>query len=253
MIVFHYDKTFEGLLTAIFDSYFRRTRPAKLLAEGEPEPLFVDESHLVITQDDKAARVWRSVEKKLDKSECNMVMHAWLSEEPGSDELVFRFLCKVIDSKRKITTNYNDADVLEIQELARKVSKEARRMFQFVRFQKAADGTYFAPVEPLYNALPLAVDHFIDRFADQKWLIYDVKRRYGFYYDMREAVEVRITEDGHLIKGILDEKMMAEDEKLFQELWKRYFKALSIKERYNPRLQRQNMPRRFWKYLTEKQ
>lgn len=70
---------------------------------------------------------------------------------------------------------------------------------------------------------------------------------------MHKAVEVHISEDGHLLKGILDEEMMAEDEKLFQDLWKRYFKALSIKERYNPRLQRQHMPRRFWKYLTEKQ
>ncbi|MEN6596618.1 MAG: DUF4130 domain-containing protein [Proteiniphilum sp.] len=47
--------------------------------------------------------------------------------------------------------------------------------------------------------------------------------------------------------------MMAADEEMFQELWKGYFKAMTIKERINPRLQRQHMPKRFWKYLTEKQ
>ncbi|MDD3778627.1 MAG: DUF4130 domain-containing protein, partial [Proteiniphilum sp.] len=56
-----------------------------------------------------------------------------------------------------------------------------------------------------------------------------------------------------LLGGKLDEEMMAADEKLFQELWKGYFKAMTIKERINPRLQRQHMPKRFWKYLTEKQ
>ena len=46
---------------------------------------------------------------------------------------------------------------------------------------------------------------------------------------------------------------MAADEKQFQELWKEYFKVLAIKERINPKLHAQLLPRRFWKYLTEKQ
>jgi probable DNA metabolism protein len=46
---------------------------------------------------------------------------------------------------------------------------------------------------------------------------------------------------------------MAEDEQLFQKLWKAYFKSLTIKERINPKLQRQHLPKRYWKYLTEKQ
>ena len=40
---------------------------------------------------------------------------------------------------------------------------------------------------------------------------------------------------------------------LFQDLWKSYFKAMTIKERLNPTLQRRCMPRRYWAYLTEKQ
>ena len=36
MILFIYDHTFEGLLTCIFDAYFRKTFPDSLLMEGEP-------------------------------------------------------------------------------------------------------------------------------------------------------------------------------------------------------------------------
>ena len=57
----------------------------------------------------------------------------------------------------------------------KRVDWERLRMFQFVRFQKAADGTFFAAFEPQHNALPLTIEHFKDRFADQKWLIYDMK------------------------------------------------------------------------------
>ena len=45
---------------------------------------------------------------------------------------------------------------------------------------------------------------------------------------------------------------MAEDGKLFQRLWKGYFDAMTIRERINPRLQRQMMPKRYWRFLTEK-
>ena len=123
-------------------------------------------------------------------------------------------------------------------------------------FQKAADSTFFAAVEPEKNALPLAIDHFKDRFADQPWLIYDIKRAYGFYYDLKEVRQVTFEEgsrEGHLVTGMLDESLMDKDEKLFQQLWKTYFKAICIKERLNPRKHKQDIPVRYWKHMTEKQ
>ena len=38
MTVFLYDHTFEGLLTALFDAYARKTFPEALLTAGEPFP-----------------------------------------------------------------------------------------------------------------------------------------------------------------------------------------------------------------------
>lgn len=253
MTVFFYDKTLEGLLTAIFDAYSRKTFPDKLLAEGDIAPMFMSENHSVITQEDKAQRVWSALEKKISKQACNMLTNAWLSELDGCDDIIFRYIRKNIDSKKSIEMNFGDKDVLELHQIARKVSHEAQYLRMFVRFQKAADEIFFAPVSPEYNALPIAISHFIDRFADQKWLIYDIKRKYGYYYDLKAATEVTLEDDTHLLGGKLDEALMAEDEKLFQELWKGYFKSMTIKERINPKLQRQHMPKRFWKYLTEKQ
>lgn len=253
MRVFFYDKTFEGLLSAVFDAYSRKTFPDRLLEEGSIVPLFTEESHRVDTVEEKTRRVWTALEKKISAQACNMLTHAWLSEEPGCDELIFRYICKNIDSRISIEMNFGDADVLKLFQTAKKVGHEGHYLRMFVRFQKAADDIFFAPVSPRYNALPLAVDHFRDRFSDQKWIIYDVKRHYGYYYDLRKVEEITLDDDEHLLGGKLDEEMMAADEKLFQELWKGYFKSMTIKERINPRLQRQHMPKRFWKYLTEKQ
>ena len=253
MTLFFYDKTFEGLLSAVFDAFRMKIFPEKLLPVGAIPPMFTDMTHTVASNEEHANRVWQGLQAKLQKKACNMLTHVWLSELQGSDELLFRYICKTFATTKKIQYNFGDADVLEVQRIARKVSHEAHYLIQFVRFQKAADDIFFAPVRPQFNALPLAIHHFTDRFADQQWVIYDLKRQYGYYYDLHTTQEITFTDDDHLLSGKLDEALMATDEKLFQELWKSYFKALAIKERINPRLHKKNMPVRFWQYLTEKQ
>lgn len=254
MNIFVYDKTLEGLLTAVFDAYSRKTFPDGLLREGMPFPLFYDEAHIVATDTEKADRVWRGLEKKLSKAALSQITVGWLSELPEIDLLLFRYIRKIVDAPHSIEMNFGDPDILELSKVYKKVAQEKCRVQQFLRFQKTADGTFFAAMEPLYNVLPLTIAFFTDRFADQSWLIYDLKREYGYYYDRKEVIEVRFeVKEQHLLSGLLSEELMDKDEKLFQQLWKQYFQSIAIKERKNPRLQRQHMPARFWKYLTEKQ
>ena len=253
MTVFFYDKTFEGLMCAVFDAYSMKEFPERLLRTDSILPMFTDKTHTVVTEEEHCKRVWIGLQKKVGKKVCNMLTHVWLSELEGSDELLFRYICKLFATTKKIEYNFGDADILEVEKIARKVSHEAHYIRMFLRFQKAADDIFFAPIRPIFNALPLSIDHFTDRFSDQQWVIYDMRRKYGYYYDLQTTKEITFNDDDHLLSGKLDESLMAEDEKLFQDLWKGYFKAMTIKERINPRLHRQHMPARFWEYLTEKQ
>lgn len=49
MIIFTYDKTFEGLLTCIFEAYYRKLFPDILLPEQSPLPLFYDSLTRIFT------------------------------------------------------------------------------------------------------------------------------------------------------------------------------------------------------------
>ena len=118
--------------------------------------------------------------------------------------------------------------------------------------------------------LPIITDHFQDRFNDQPWLIYDAKRHYGYYYTPPQTPPlkgagstcgdrpIRVTFEDEaavpfdLRNGKLDADILSDNDQLFQDLWRTYFKAICIKERMNPRKQLQDMPRRYWKYMTEK-
>lgn len=119
---------------------------------------------------------------------------------------------------------------------------------------KTKDDIYYASFDPKYNVLPLVIKHFESRFADQHWIIYDTKRNYGFYYDLKSTSEFTFVESLiDLTTGQIDKSVMDKDEQLFQDMWKSYFKSMCIKERINPRLHMQMLPKRFWKYLIEKQ
>ena len=259
MIVYVFDNTLDGLLTAVFDSFFLHQEPEMLLAEGEQLPLFADKPHMVMTDNEKAARVWKGLEKHLSRDGLHMIAISWLSEERALNQPLFNFVCKVfrLPARSGIEQNASDPDVLAVRNTCRRVLHEQLRMKQFIRFQKAKDGTYLAVVSPDHNVLPLIIDHFQDRFNDQPWLIYDAKRHYGYYYDGTNA-PIRITFEDEasvpfdLTNGKLEADVLSSDDALFQQLWRTYFKAICIKERMNPRKQLSDMPRRYWKYMTEK-
>jgi len=256
MLVYTFDHTMDGLLTAVFDAYALHQQPEQLIREGEVLPLFCDEHHQVVTADDKASRVWAGLEKRLKPEVLRLIGVSWLSEEQALDTPLFHYIYKVF-RQVGIERNFADPDVLYVTNTARRVLHEQLRMKQFIRFQKAKDGTYLAVVSPDNNVLPLITNHFQDRFGDQPWLIYDAKRRYGYYYDGGTVIHITFADEGalpfDLTNGKLNDEVLSDDDKTFQELWRTYFKAICIRERMNPKKQLSDMPRRYWKYMTEKQ
>ncbi len=255
MILFIYDKTFDGLLSCVFLSYEQKKFPDRILSEFDQKPLFIDEQYYVITEKEKSLRVWKALEKKLSKFARNMMLSVWLSELPETELLLFRYIRKNIDHPQGIEMNFGDDDVLRIKDIAQKVGTDARKLIQFVRFQETLDGIYFAPVTLRYNVLSLIIPHFKSRYADQPWIIYDTNRNIGIYYDTHSVQEVSFSAKdlSELRNGILSDEKLSDEEALFQKMWREYFKSITIKERINLKLQRQHMPQRYWKYLTEMQ
>ncbi len=253
MIYFIYDRTFEGLLTCIFDAYFRKEFPQKLISESDAVPLFV-ETYKVISDSEKSERVLNSLKKKISSSAMKMLFVCSLSEDLETEMHIFNYIRKTVDLNRSIELNFADDDVLALSKVYKKVQQEEVRMRQFVRFQKTADGIFFAFIEPRYNVLPITADFFQDRFADQQWIVYDVRRKYGLYYNLEKVEEVFFDDPDNLLSsGKLQPEQMDTYEQDFQNLWKQYFKSIAIEQRKNPKLQKQFMPKRFWKYLIEKQ
>lgn len=252
MLYYIYDNTFDGLLTVVFDAFNRKEMPDRIVGDKEPIPLFTD-TYTVVTDDEKATRVGEGLLKKISRSAFQMLAAAFLSEEKEVELRLFQYIHKSFTSPVSIEVNFADEDVLTLSQLYRKVDYEALRLKQFLRFQKTGDGIFFALIDPRYDVLPLCVKFFEDRYADQPWIIYDKTRHYGVYYDLNKTELVYFDKlNTSLATGKLNAEQLDETDQAFQALWKDYLKAATIKERKNLKLQRQHMPKRFWKYMPEK-
>jgi probable DNA metabolism protein len=137
----------------------------------------------------------------------------------------------------------------------KKLWKEFDRLRGLLRFkpvsQKRSAGggeaynsvRYIARCAPDYFVLPLLADHFFLRFGGTPWAIIDEKRRLVLSCDPGKRPVLTCEENrGPPDAGEWDD---------WEKLWKNYFHSINNENRNKPQLQKQFLPRRYWKYLTE--
>lgn len=246
-----YDGSFDGLFTAIFEVFEYRYKDMEIVNRERfhQENIFA-EIHEVITQTDKSERVLKKLEQHLGKQVIHIFLKVFLSEDPELEKVILSAVQQSIKHPEKnILENYADADMMKISKIYKSVDRESHRMTAFVRFEKMQDGIFFSKIDPDFNVLPLIRKHFSDRYQDQKWMIYDLRRNYGIFYDL-EASDFFYPDEKLDIKNY--QEKFHDEEKNYQTLWQRYFTKTNIVERKNMKLHVQHVPKRYWKYLTEK-
>lgn len=246
-----YDGSFDGLLTTVFEVFEYRYKDVEIFSKEKfyQENIFA-EIHEVITQSDKAERVFNKLEQNIGRSGIHQLLKVFLSEDPALEQLILSAIKQSIQHPTEnILQNYADDDILAISKICKSVDRERHRMTAFVRFEKMQDDVFFAKIDPDFNVLPLIRKHFKDRYQDQKWMIYDLRRNYGILYDL-ETCDFFYPEEKLDLSRY--QQQFHEEENQYQKLWQRYFTKTNIVERKNMKLHIQHVPRRYWKYLTEK-
>lgn len=99
-------------------------------------------------------------------------------------------------------------------------------------------------IHPKHQVLPLLRGHFCSRLPDEDFLIFDATHGTAL---LRKAHQVQYLAMKHYDPGT------DENEQNWQTLWKRFFRALTIEERRNERLQMGHVFKRFWPDMCEMQ
>ena len=254
-IVYVYDGTFDGFLTVIFEIYASKRKPVQIVRERLWQSVFFETPVHIATCATKSERVWNGVVSRSDKRIIRMFYLAFASELPDVEMTLYGYLEKLFaDPTRKFYKNMLDDHSFDLYQISRKVSLEIHRFHGFIRFQETSDGLLFAAIEPDHDILSLLAPHFTRRLANQMWVIYDQRRDKGIFYKKPEMHEITLTEKQlNTVSSELLHNIKSDDENLYRTLWQAYYKAINIPERKNTRLMLRLMPRRYWKYLPEKQ
>lgn len=245
MTLLVYDGTLDGFLTAIFHGFTLKGQCYDIVRETADESLLpgLFEQRQVESDPALSDRVYTAVRNKLSTETYNHVYRAWLSRQTGIELEICRFLKLSFHHGRDISDMLQSPVVHRVVKTSQAVGGEAHRMLGLLRFHLQG-GVYVADIRPDYEILPLITSHFVERFGSQPFVIRD--RHYG-----QALVHYR---EKSAILPMKEFPPMEEvgDGDVFEQMWKHYYKALTIEERKNPRIMQQHMPKKYWKTILEK-
>jgi probable DNA metabolism protein len=101
----------------------------------------------------------------------------------------------------------------------------------------------YCHISPKNHVLPLLAEHFRDRMGDAAWVIHDKKYNQAAVYDGSEYIIADVPA-GAAVR-------YSDGEARARDMWVAFFKAVAIKERSNPRCQRNHLPLWFRQSMTE--
>ena len=109
------------------------------------------------------------------------------------------------------------------------------------------EGILLSRIGPKNDLTVLLAAHFADRMPQENWILYDCNRKKAAVHQAGGGW-VMVKTDSAVWQERLEQET---DEAVFEELWKTFHRTIAIKERENPRCQRNMLPLRFRKYMTE--
>lgn len=244
-MIYVYDGTWDCFLTAIHHYYYDKQEVGNIESALSYRPNMIDEYRNIETEIFKARTVENAISSKISCESLDNVLHCFYSEIEGREMWILKYIKLGFKIGKKIDFMLGDQTVLDVLQPARKVFGECHRMLGLIRFELLEGNIYYAKMQPDHNIITFISPHFKGRFADQNWIIHDTKRNLASLYNTKQMMISYMD-----LSNIPD---LHSDELKFQKLWKNYYKHIAIKSRINPKLQKQLMPKRYWKNLTEKQ
>lgn len=236
---FDYDRSFEGLMTVIFELYEDIER-AKFMPEAQ-STLF-DTKVFIATDMVKATRVLKALEEKFPKRFMREIIAVFLSCDTNKEDILIRATKGVFERGYGYIFS-SEVAASEFRRIRRNVLSENHSYKGLLRFKEVEGGVMLAEFEPKNDILSLIVPHFVKRLPTINFVIADVKRGTAAMHMKGEVEFLELKE--------LDYKV-SEREQFFEEAWKDFYKAITITEKKNEKLMISNMPKRYWRYLIEK-
>ena len=250
MVDYLYDGSFEGFLTCIYHHYYEE-KASGIYPKHHYQASLLSCFRIIETEEEKASRVYEAIEEKISTDDLRRIYRVFLSSDPEKENKLLQYIRLGFKKGYTISLLHSHPIVLDMQQCEYKVSIEMHRIKGLARFsalknsKTAENGTeiLYCCIEPDHDILEIIADHFSDRLKSDPFIIHDKTRNKAVFAQGGEWY----------ISGFTDKDlpMLGQSEGEYEDLWKKYFETIAIKERINPSCQKRMMPVRYWKNLTE--
>lgn len=242
MVDYLYDGTFEGVLTCIYHHYYTE-KASGIFPAAEYQSTLLGGFREVETEEEKAVTVYDAIEKKISYYDLKRIYKVFCSSAEQKECRILNYVRLGFKRGSSIRRLHGNPIVFPVEEAEKKVNAEIHRLKGLIRFSVVGDGILYSEIEPDHDVVEFLAEHFCDRFRCDPLIIHDSKRQKALFgYEGKWYLSFFTAEE---LPPVSQEEME------YRKLWKHYFESIAIKERTNPRCQKNMMPIRYWKHLTE--
>ncbi len=245
------EDSIEGIFTGIYDAYLLKKSHEHIhiqLGEEENYRLFAVYQNC-LPDERKAAKVGKTILREFGEEAYLDICRAIASAQQDKGEAVYKTVVigLAMKNRRQLMGNLQNSYVHRVFELSRLTGNEMHSHVEFLRFQELESGLLYAKIGPKNNILTFITPHFADRLPLENFVIQDeVRNLFAVHPAKQDWYLVTGSEDWTLYKGCF-----SEGEEKYSALFTRFFHTIAIKERRNLDLQRNMLPLRYRKYMTE--
>lgn len=240
-LIYCYDGSFDGLLCCVFESYEKKESPLDIVVAGEA-PALLFPTKTIPTDLSKAGRVLASIPKKLGAPALTFVQHSFLTCLSQKELHILHFLRLGYRCGPAVMNMLAADAVNKLFKAVRHLERESHLLKGFLRFS-IINNVLVGEIAPKNYVLPLLVQHFCERYPEERFLIHDKTHGMGLVYQPYQSAVIAIAE--------LELPAADANEKKFRELWQLFYDTIAIQGRYNPQCRMSHMPKRYWQYMTE--
>ena len=239
--VYIYNNDFNSLLNLINILIKNNIKPNDIKSKEYQANIFDNIIELKLDNKD----ITKEYKKNINQADFKMIYYTFLSNFKNRELLIFYYILNYFKygDNTKYMRNLNC--VCEVLKMSKYVSRESHKFKGFIRFKELQNNILYAEIEPENNILSLLSNHFKNRLKNECWIIKDKKRRIISLYDKCKLYIVR----EEILK--LKEVNYNDSEMLIEDLWKIFYKSISIKERKNEKARMNFMPKKYWKNIIE--
>ena len=137
---------------------------------------------------------------------------------------------------------YDEVAIGTARPLSDEMDGITHHLMGFLRFSELKNGVLFSTIHPKNHALPILAEHFTDRFPQENFIIFDETRNLAAVH--RADKNYMLVDASDLNQDIIHN--YSDKEQDFRDLWLTFFDSVAITARINPKLQAQNIPKRYW-------